>query len=104
MSFVHDVAPAVLAVVVRLGVRALPRAPTAPVVADAPTPLTVPAPDAVCGRVVVRISRVNYDARDRPRHRNAGGQQQRNNTDHRPSRLHWDQTKSSTRRHPMRLR
>jgi len=41
MSFVHDIAPAVFAVVVRLGVRALPRAPAAAVVANAPTPLTI---------------------------------------------------------------
>jgi hypothetical protein len=37
---------AVLAVVVRLDVRALPRTPAAPVVANTPAPLTVPTPDA----------------------------------------------------------
>jgi hypothetical protein len=91
-----NVTSVVVAVVVRLAVRALPRAPTASVVAGAPAPLAVPAPDAVRRRVVVRVNRVNHDARDReldpdrprPWHCDAGRQQQRNRSDHHPSRLH----------------
>src|SRR5260221_67760 len=96
MPFVPDVAPVIASVVIGLEVPTLPRAPAAPVVADAPTPFAVPAPAAVRGRVVVRINRVNHDARDRnvdselPRHHDgyAGGQQQRSGANHRPSRLH----------------
>ena len=69
MPFVLDVSPAVLSVVFRLRVRTLPGATAATVVADAPAPFAVPAPDAVRGRVVVRLNRVNRDRYD------AGGQQ-----------------------------
>src|SRR5712692_3838186 len=88
VPFVPDVAPLVVPAMVRLAVRALPRAPAAPVVTGAPAPFAVPAPDAVRGRVVVRVNRVNHDARARPRHHDAGGQQQRSSANHRPSRLH----------------
>src|ERR1700730_18663603 len=78
VPFVSDVAPLVGSVVVRLGMRALPRAAAALMVAGAPTPFAVPAPGAVRRRVGVRLSR----------HRDAGGQQERSSTNHRPARLH----------------
>jgi hypothetical protein len=82
VPFVPDVAPLVVSVVVRLGVRALPRASAAPVVAGAPAPFAVPAPDAVRGRVIIRVTRINRDRYD------AGGQERRSSANHRPSRLH----------------
>src|SRR5712691_11807107 len=97
VPFVPDVAPVIASVVISLDVPPLPGAPAAAVVADARAPLAVPTPDAVRGRVEVRIDRVDHDARDcnvdsdRPRHRDdgyAGGQQQRSSANHRPSRLH----------------
>ncbi len=95
MPLVPDVAPVIASVVIGLDVPTLPRAPAAPVVADARAPFAVPAPDAIYGRVIVRIKRVNHD-RDRnvdsdlPWHRDgyASGQQQRSSANHRPSRLH----------------
>src|SRR5712692_603352 len=76
VPFVLDVSPAVLSVVVRLAVRALPRAAAATVVANVPAPFAVPASDAIRGRVVVRVGRIDHD-RDRPRRHDATGEKQR---------------------------
>src|SRR5262252_7325430 len=88
MSFVHDVTPAVFPVMVRLTVRTFPWAPPAPVIANAPAPLAVPTPVAVCARVVVEISRVVHDAGDRAGHRDTGGQHQDRRANQHPWRLH----------------
>ena len=81
VPFVLDITPAVLAVVVRLAVLTLPGAPAAPVIADPPAPLAVPAADAERLRVVVRISWVNHDAWDWSHHTDAARQQERSGGD-----------------------